>query len=173
MIKKLFKLLVLLAIVVGGYAAMQIFWERSYGNTATVQIARPAQTVYALLTDTNQLGQWVQGMERAVPLTQGGLQVGARRREYLVFDGTRYRVDSEVLAFQPNQSLRLAISSAGFSAVAEYTLAPSMGGTMLTLQQQTQYTVMMGKLFAQLDNFTLQKKLERDLLNLKLLAESR
>ncbi len=173
MIKTLIKLLVLLAIVVGGYAAVQLFWERSYGNTAAVQIARPAQTVYALLTDTNQLGQWVQGLEQAVPLTQGGLRVGARRREYLVFDGTRYRVDSRVLAFQPNQSLRLAISSAGFSAVAEYTLLPSTGGTMLTLQQQTHYTVMMGKLFAQLDNFTLQKKLERDLLNLKQLAESR
>ena len=173
MIKKLFKLLVVLALVAGGYAAVQIYWERPYGNTVTVQIGRPADRVYVLLTDPRQLGQWVDGLERAVPLTQGGLRVGARRREHMMTRGNRFAVESKVLAFRPNRSLRLAISTSGFNSVAEYTLTPAAGGTTLTLQQQSRYTNTVGKILAQLDNFALQKKLERDLRNLKQLAESR
>ncbi len=173
MIKRLFKLLIVLAIVAAGYAAVQIYWERPYSNQVTVQIARPPAAVYPLLTDPAQLSQWVDGLEKSMPLTQGGLRVGARRRDVLMIGGTRYRVESKVLAFKRNRSLRLAITSAGFSSIADYTLAAAGGGTALTLQQQTRYTQMMGKIFAQLDNFTLQQKLKRDLNTLKQLVESR
>ena len=45
MFKKLFKLLLLLIVVGGGYAAFQMFWERSYQNEAMVEIQRPPGAV--------------------------------------------------------------------------------------------------------------------------------
>ncbi len=172
MIKKLFKLLILLVIIAAGYAAFQIFWERSYRNEAAVEIQRPAAAVFPLLTSPAHITRWVGGLEQSMPLTQGGPRVGARSKELMVIDGKRYKLESEVLALQPNQTLKVATRSAGFESVAEFQLVESGGRTMVSVQRETRYTIMMGKIFADVINYSAQQKLERDLATLKALAES-
>ena len=172
MIKKLFKLLILLVIIAGGYAAFQIFWERSYRNEAAVEIQRPAAAVFPLLTSPAHITRWVGGLDQSLPLTKGGLQVGARNKETMRFHGKLYSVESEVQALQPNQALTVASKWPGLERTVEYQVAESGGRTTVSVRQNTRYTSTIGKVLADLDNISAQQKLERDLATLKALAES-
>jgi uncharacterized protein YndB with AHSA1/START domain len=173
MFKKLFKLLLLLAVVGGGYAAFQMFWERSYKNEAMVEIQRPPAAIFPLLTNPAHLARWVGGLEESVPLTQGGVRVGARSNELMLIDGKRYKIEREVLALKPNSFLKVATRSAGFQTIMDFELKPAKGLTTVSVVSDTHYTITKGKIFADVINFSAQQKLERDLATLKSLAESR
>ena len=172
MIKKIFKLVILLSIIAGGYAAFQMFWERSYINEAMVEIQRPAAAVFPLLTNPAHLRRWVDGLEQSIPLTQGGVRVGARTKELMLIDGKRYKIEREVLAITPNKSLKVATSSAGFETISDYELKAAEGSTVVSVISETRYTITKGKILADVINISAQQKLERDLATLKSLAES-
>ena len=161
MFKKLFKLLLLLAVVGGGYAAFQMFWERSYQNEAMVEIQRPPGAVFPLLTDPAHLRRWVGGLEQSIPLTQGGVRVGARSKELLLIDGKRYKVEREVLALKPNKFLKVVTRSAGFQTIMDYELTLSDGRTTVSVMSDTRYTITKGKILADFINISAQQKLER------------
>ena len=173
MIKRLFKLLFLFAIVAGAYALFQMYWERSYHNEASVVIQRPPGVIFPLLTKPVHLRRWVSGLEQSIPLTTGGVRVGARSKEMMLIDGRRYKLEREVLALRPNRSLKVATRSRGFETTADYELKPSQGRTVVSVMSETRYTITKGKIFADLINISAQQKLEHDLATLKALAESR
>lgn len=172
MIKKFFKLIVLLSIIAGGYAAFQMFWERSYVNEAMVEIQRPAAAVFPLLTDPKNLSRWVGFMEQSIPLTQGGVRVGARTKDLMLIDGKRYKIEREVLALEPNKSLKVATRSAGFETISDYELKAAEGGTVVRVITTTRYMGTKSKIIADVQTISDKQKLERDLATLKALAES-
>lgn len=51
------------------------------GFTATETIDRPADQVFAFFENTDNVGQWLEGVERIEPLDEGPMRAGWRFRE--------------------------------------------------------------------------------------------
>lgn len=138
--------------------------------TATTAIARPAAAIFPLLTEPEQLKRWIGGLESSVPLTEGGLRLGARSRETVVEGGRRMAVDTEVVELDPPRLIAVTLDGAA-QGLVRYTLNEATGGTTLLYECELRFRGLMA-LFAPLARGPAQAKVESDLARLKALAES-
>lgn len=139
---------------------------------ATTAIARPAAAIFPLLTEPEGLKQWIGGLESSVPLTEGGLRLGARSRETLLEHGRRIAMDSEVVELDPPRLIAVTLDGAGAQGLVRYTLNETPGGTTLRYECELRFRGLMA-LFAPFAQGPAQAKVESDLARLKALAESR
>ena len=138
---------------------------------ATTAIARPAAAIFPLLTEPEQLKRWIGGLESSVPLTEGGLRLGARSRETVVEGGRRMAMDSEVVELDPPRLIAVTLDGADAQGLVRYTLDEANGGTTLLYVCELRFRGLMA-LLAPLARGPGQSKVESDLARLKALAES-
>ena len=138
---------------------------------STTAIARPAAAIFPLLTEPEQLKRWIGGLESSVPLTEGGLRLGARSRETVVEDGRRMAMDSEVVELDPPWLIAVTLDGANAQGLVRYTLKEATGGTTLLYEIELRFSGLMA-LFAPLARGPAQAKVDSDLARLKALAES-
>lgn len=161
---------VILVVLAGiGIATSQKGFRMRY--EATTAIARPAAAIFPLLTEPERLKQWIGGLESSVPLTEGGLRLGARSRETVVEDGRRMAMDSEVVELDPPRLIAVTLDGAGAQGLVRYTLNETTGGTTLLYEVELRFRGLMA-LFAAFARGPAQAKVDSDLARLKALAES-
>lgn len=98
----------------------------------SVTIARPAEDVFAVLTDPTQSPRWSANAIEAEIITPGPPGVGSRRRAVTrgPFGGTMENV-MEVTELQPDRKVALKLVSAPWGGTGRtwYTFTPVDGGT--------------------------------------------
>jgi uncharacterized protein YndB with AHSA1/START domain len=94
-----------------------------------LDVDRPPEDVFALLTDIARLPEW-QGSAVSAS-AEGSLGVGTRLRETRRFLGREYRVVHEVTAYDPPHRFDVRSVEGPFPLSVTHTLEPSGGGTRL------------------------------------------
>lgn len=100
--------------------------ERGFSASSTIDA--PVDTVWRQLTQWDAAHEWMPGVE-GLRLESGSEAPGAM----LLFGARGKEQRSEIVAWQPGESLGLKSVQGGITAVYTYRLEPADGGTRLTL----------------------------------------
>ena len=132
-------------------------------------IAAPPDRVFAAMTQTDAVRQWMPNLVSFEPLTEGPLRVGSQWRETRKMFGKAASEVFEVTACEAPQQLSLRVDgSKGSSKKGEYRfdyrLAPQGATTELTMRGEVHVdgwlANLMGKLFAKTFIAACEKDLE-------------
>ena len=135
----------------------------------TIEIDRPPDEVFALLTDIDRLPEW---QESAVSASANGpLRVGTVIGEQRRFMGRDVQTKDEVTAYEPPRRFDLKSSGGPVSYAIRHTLSPSGTGTMLRFEVDVQVGAMM-RLVAQAPIKAAERELRSDFERLKQLVET-
>jgi uncharacterized protein YndB with AHSA1/START domain len=120
-------------------------------------IAAPADRVFAAMTQTDEVKQWMPNLVAFEPLTDGPLRAGSQWRETRKMFGKAASEVFEVTSFHPPKHLALRVDGTkGSSKKGEYRfdyqLAPQGANTELTMRGEIRvdgwFSTLMAKLFA-------------------------
>lgn len=96
-----------------------------------IEIARPAEDVFAYLADFEHDREWRSEVTEATPLTAERAGCGVRYLEAMHFPGFSLRSEFEVTECDPPRLLTAEGRSAGMHASQRYELTPRDGRTRL------------------------------------------
>jgi uncharacterized protein YndB with AHSA1/START domain len=99
--------------------------------TASVEIARTPEAVFAFMTDPDKLSSW-QDAEEVEQLTDGPVGAGTRFREVHKVMGRRREELTEVVEYEPGRVFHIRVIE-GPPVDGRWELEPSAAGTRLTL----------------------------------------
>jgi len=172
-----------IAAILAGIVLVAIggLWIASLSSNAghfesVIEIGRPAAEVWPWITEPDKLKQWVSWLTEARKLTPEPFHPGSRAvwiMEDPSVGNRRVEIDSEVISVVPNESLNMRIASSGmFSGTAAYTLTSLPGGgTRLQNAGSYRYEMWYSRLLEPLVRPEARKKMNADLLHLKMLVE--
>ncbi len=101
-------------------------------TTMTVTIRRPAEDVFAVLSDVENASTWSSNTIEETLLTPGPLRKGSRRRAVIKgFAGRTMQNEAEMVEFEPNRRMVVDVIDAPFPARILIELTPVDGGTRL------------------------------------------
>src|SRR5947208_754678 len=107
----------------------------------TIEIDRPPDHVFALLTDIERLREW---QESAVSASANGpLAVGTVIGEQRRFMGRDVQTNHEVTAYEPSHRFDLKARDGPVAYTIRHTLSPSGIGTRLRVEVDVQVGPMM------------------------------
>jgi len=102
----------------------------------TTHIAATPAEVYAFLAEPANLPRWQAGMVSAERTSPPPTVVGSTARVVLELMGQQVTAEITVREAEPERRLALAASMSGMGVVATLDLAPSGGGTEITLASE-------------------------------------
>ena len=102
----------------------------------TVEIARPPEDVFELLSDIERLSEWQASAVEAH--TDGPLAEGSRVREKRLLLGRELDTELEVVAYEPPKRLTLRSLSGPVKFTVDHDLAAHGGGTQLRVVAEAQ-----------------------------------
>jgi len=102
----------------------------------TTHIAATPAEVYAFLAEPANLPRWQAGMVSAERTSPPPTVVGSTARVVLELMGQQVTAEITVREAEPDRRLALAASMSGMGVVATLDLAPSGGGTEITLASE-------------------------------------
>jgi len=135
-----------------------------------VDIDRPPEVVFAVLTDIGRLPEWQASAVSAE--AEGPVREGTRIRETRRLLGREYRVVHEVTAFDPPHRFDVQSVEGPLPLTVRHTLEPSGGGTHLEVVGEAKPKGML-RLAAGGIAKTAEGEFRRDFERLKELLESR
>jgi uncharacterized protein YndB with AHSA1/START domain len=98
----------------------------------TVTIARPVEDVFAVLSDVENVASWSTNTIEETLLTPGPLRKGSRRRAIVKgFAGRTMQNEAEMIEFEPNRRMVVAVLDAPVPAQVVIEFTPVDGGTRL------------------------------------------
>jgi uncharacterized protein YndB with AHSA1/START domain len=119
----------------------------------TTSIAAPPGKVFALLTDEEQMKQWIAGLVSTRYKGDVNRQdpVGAKFVQRSKEGGRIQQYEGEVIAFKKNEHYAMRLGNHAFSMEVHYRLKPQDGGTGLEYTGEATYNGwfyrMLGKVF--------------------------
>jgi uncharacterized protein YndB with AHSA1/START domain len=141
-------------------------------NEHTIEIARPPAAVFPYLTEPERLKRWVGGLTTFEAVDGESAQVGAQSRQVMVIRGREWVLDGELTALEPDRLVQARMEGRGFTATTSYSLEPVESGTRLTATVESEFSLLVRRLFGGLVNREAQKRLRADLARLEALVES-
>lgn len=141
-------------------------------SEASIEIERPAATVFPWLLDVERRLRWVDGLEASVPIDAGEVRVGSRFRETLAQAGVRTTVETRVDTLEPPSRIALVVTTRGLTVRTHTTLEERDGRTRVASTLETSGGGMAGRMLGAVVARQAQGSLERSLAELKLLVES-
>lgn len=144
----------------------------AHRNEHTIEIDRPAATIFPWLVEADKRVRWVEKLVASSPLEEGEAGVGSTWREVFHDRGQRFEVESELAAYEPYEAVDVRMTSKGFTATVSSRLAEHDGRTTVTTAIESDYAMLVAKLFAPIVTRHAQRQLEADLATLKRLVES-
>ena len=161
-------------VLLGATIALYVIGGRTAAYRADIEIDASPVTVFTYLTETDLLLQWMDGVTKIEPLTEGGHRVGARARITIQDNenATPVVMDDEVLRSEPGQQLEVRLTSSAIVATSTYDLHSHGSSTHLSHEFRGDFSGVM-RIFAPFVAGSIQQKLREDLQRLKELVESR
>jgi carbon monoxide dehydrogenase subunit G len=135
----------------------------------TIEIARPPDDVFGLLTDIERLPEWQESAVSAS--TDGELRVGSVIGEQRRFMGRDIETKDEVTAYDPPRRFDVKSRGAPVSYEIHHILEPSGTGTRLRVDVDVRVGSMM-RLVAQAPLKVAERELRSDFERLKQLVET-
>ena len=136
----------------------------------TVEIDRPAEEVFAYLTDVSRLPEWQSSAESAE--LEGELREGARVREVRTFMGRRAASTLEVTEYEPPHRFSLRVIEGPIEYAVEHALEAADGRTLITFVGRGE-TRRVPRLMQGAVRRAVERQFVKDLEELKRLLESR
>ena len=138
-----------------------------------IEIPRPAETVWAVVTDYASDTVWRKGITEMTPDRDGPPQLGTKVREVLRLGGREYVTDTEVTDVGPDMSYRFA--GAGTSGVVRgrrsVTPGTSTGSAIFTYDVELEPQAI-PRIARPMLRWWLQHSLRRDLRQLRNLVDT-
>ena len=126
--------------------------------TYTLLIERPAEEVFAALTDLENTPNWQPQVIEEKLVSEGPLGVGSRIYQARWFRKQRIESTSEVVVFEPNRRwINVGVPRPGPKLRTEYLLEPQPESTRFTFSIQLD-----GKGFFRLISPLIQRSLQKD-----------
>ena len=141
-------------------------------NEHTIEIARPPAAVFPYLTEPELLKQWVGGLTTFDAVDGENAHIGARSRQVMVIGGRKWELDGELTALEPDRLVQARMEGKGVTATTSYALEPVENGTRLTATVESEFSLLVARLFGGLVSREAQRKLRADLARLEALVES-
>lgn len=88
----------------------------------SVDIAATAERVFACLTEPELVKRWQIDLAEPPSMPAGGLRLGAKQRALVEEHGKRFEVETEIVAYTPNQLLGYKMQSPNATVCSEYRL---------------------------------------------------
>lgn len=143
----------------------------AHGQVSTT-IARSPAEVFAILIDVGRNAAWSSSAVEGRQTTPGPIGVGTRAWEVSTFLGRRIEVDSEIVAFEPDQGFAYLTTGGPFPFQGTFACKAVDGGTWLTATFEARLRGPL-KVVDGLFAIIVRRKFGHDLANLKRLMESR
>ena len=137
----------------------------------SVEIARPAEDVFAYLVDGERMKRWIGGLREFTPLDGREPRLGSRARQRVEQAGRTFTVESEITELEPNERLTAHIEGKAFTSTVSYRLEPTPAGTRLTASAETDVRGLGGRVLGGVVGRQADRKLAADLARLKALLE--
>jgi uncharacterized membrane protein len=134
----------------------------------SVEIARPAEEVYAYLADPANLPSWQAPVDEVV-WHGGKASVGDRFREFRTFLGRHMETTVEVTAADPGREFSVRTSAGPVGIVARHYLSRAGEGTLVRVEVEA---TKVPRLVAGVAAMSARRQAEDDLARLKQLLES-
>ncbi|MCF4099857.1 SRPBCC family protein [Maritalea mediterranea] len=144
--------------------------------TVSEQFDCPPEIAFAVLTDIENLPDFIEGVISVNMLTEGPVAVGTRFRETRIMMGREAEEEMECTALEPPSLIKLYAFSHGTEYHSTYTLKPVDGGTEVTLEFKGQPKTFMAKVMSALFSKMIGQVadlLQKDLRDAKAEAEKR
>ncbi len=141
-------------------------------NEHTVEIARPPAAVFPYLTEPELLKRWVGGLTTFEAVDGESAAVGAQSRQVMVIRGREWKLDGELTALEPDRFVQARMDGKGLTVTTSYALEPIETGTRLTATVESDFSLLVARLFGGLVSRETQRKLRTDLARLQALVES-
>ena len=103
---------------------------------AAVEIARPAEEVFAFLADIGNAPRWQRGVVSSHKVSEGPMRVGTRFTESMQVMGMKFDANCEVTAFEPPRRLTMVADGKLVHYEGTFTFEPAPVGTRLSVNAQ-------------------------------------
>ena len=142
----------------------------------TKTIAAAPESVFEIFADLDRAAERVSGIEKIELLTEGAVGVGTRWRETRIIFKKEAVEELEITAFEPPHGYEVGCESCGCRYTTAFRFTPVGAGTEVTMEMNTKPITFFAKLMMPLGALmmgSMKKCLERDLDDLKTVAESK
>jgi uncharacterized membrane protein len=140
--------------------------------SASIQIARPAEDVFALIDDLSRHTEWQEQLRGSQVLTEGPTRVGTQVRQKRRVPGGVREMTSEITAHDPPRTFSFRGIDGPVRAIGTVTVASADGGSRLTLELDFEGRGL-GRLMVPVARSQARKQVPRDQQRLKELLETR
>jgi carbon monoxide dehydrogenase subunit G len=140
-------------------------------NEHAVEIAAPPEAVWPWLVDPSLRLRWIDGLVESRTATPGPPRAGTRGQEVIELKG-RWTLDSEIVEHAEPSRLTVRVSTKGLQTTSTFTLESTATGTRLAQSAETEFGFVFKRLLGSVVSGQAQRKIERDLAQLKELVEA-
>ena len=98
--------------------------------------------------------------------------VGAESHQIMAIRGREWKLDGELTALEPDRLVEARMAGKGFTIRTSYVLEPVESGTRLTAAVESEFSLLVARLFGGIVTRETQRKLRADLARLEALVES-
>ena len=140
--------------------------------TASIEIARRPEDVFAYLDQLARHGEWQEQIVRVTSVSDGPTRAGTRATEVRLVGGRERTMTYEVTEHDPPRRVAFRGIDGPVRPVGEVTLEPVGEGTRVTLQLDLVGHGLLGKAFAPLARTQASKEVPKDQQRLKERLES-
>jgi carbon monoxide dehydrogenase subunit G len=141
--------------------------------TESITIDRPAEDVWAVVSDIDTHTTWRPALVEFHQLSDGPLEVGARIREVLRWGKREIELEDVVTALDPPRRLALRGSWSAADFEVEFLLEPDGDGTRVTMDWPLYPKSLLMRVTAPFLNGTMSKATQEELEKLKAYVEER
>ncbi len=102
--------------------------------TASIDIARPPEDVFAYLDDLSRHGEWQASIRETQVLTEGPTRVGSRARDTRQVPGGARPITYEITAHDPPRSVSFRGVDGPVRVIGTATVTPADGGSRVAVE---------------------------------------
>ena len=102
--------------------------------TASIEIARPPEAVFAYIDDLSRHGEWQSSLQEVKVETEGSTRVGSRARDRRKVPGGVQEMTYEITEHDPPRRASFRGIDGPVRAFGTVTVAPADGGSRVTLE---------------------------------------
>jgi uncharacterized membrane protein len=135
--------------------------------TESIDISRPPEEVFAYVDDLSRHGEWQEQIQQTEVLTEGPTRVGSRARDRRKVPGGVREITYEITAHDPPRSASFRGVDGPVRVVGTMTVAPSGGGSRVSLDLDFEGRGLLGKLLVPMVRSQARKQVPRDQQRLK------